>query len=463
MPVLDDIRADSMRRVEALRAAGREPWGTQFPCSAIADVAARLPAQAPQDQSARFGSARICGRVMARRDAGRNLIFLTVQDRSGTMQVCLWNGAMSAAELELLRGTIGLWDIVGFDGTLGFTRSGERTLWATSAAHMSVCLMPSTDRREGLVDQETRSRQRHLDLIANRESFDRAVARSRIIWNIRSMLAARGFLEVETPILQTNPNGATARPFETTVNALEMDVRLRIATEIHLKMLLVGGMERVFELGRIFRNEGVDTTHNPEFTSLELYQAGAGLDDMMAIMEELACSARPEANIQRAWPRHEFMGLIREHANIDPWNESAVRAAAVAAGAPAGVSWAAALDEVFSTYVQSRLTAPCFVMGHPIEMSPLCRARRGDARLAERFEAYADGMELANAYAELNDPVEQRRRLEAQGVIDEEFIAALEYGMPAAGGLGIGIDRLVMFLTGTRSIREVILFPLMRN
>lgn len=451
----EDFRNDAMKKIEASRVFS----APSFPhdpddISQISNVLNLFPPRPERenvDITKLYGHAVIAGRIVLRRDAGKKLVFLTVQDRTGQMQVALNAKLIHAELLDHLRANISAWDVMAFSGDLSFSNSGEPTLWAYTAHWSCKSLRAAPDKVEGVTDKETRYRQRYLDLICDKDVMARFVQRAKIIADIRKLLNGRDYIEVDTPILQTVPNGASARPFQTHLNALDLDMRLRIATEIALKKLIVGGMERVFEIGRIFRNEGIDKSHNPEFTSIELYQAYASLDDMREIMEQLVGGV----TVYYA----EFMDLIREHTGCDPWDTNSLRQKLVL---PKTVSDAEVLDRAFSAFVEPKLTQPTFVYHQPIELSPLCKAWPGDPRLAERFEFYMNGMEIANAYQELNDPIEQRRRLAEQFIVDEDFVAALEYGMPACAGMGIGIDRLVMAATNATSIRDVILFPLMR-
>jgi len=472
----EDFLAEALRKAEAVRCFDAKTFESSTPFLSIISALEEFPAPPFKDPLKKFGHVRIAGRVTLRRDAGKKLIFLTVQDRSAQMQVAI--NAAVLPDMDLLRKNISVFDVMGFEGDLSVSNSGEPTLWVTAApVFFAKSLLPAPDKVEGVSDKEMKYRHRYLDLICNRESMNRFVMRSQIIAMIRSALNSRRFIEVETPVLQTVPNGATARPFQTKLNALDLNMTLRIATEIALKKLLVGGLERVYEIGRIFRNEGIDKTHNPEFTSIELYQAYASLDDMRNLTQEIvniaqmgSFSGKQEKDRNPLqFQSREFMDLIKEYVEIDPWNRAEAQAALkekrrIEERAPVDLNaetHEAILDELFSEFVQDKLQAPCFVFRQPIGLSPLC-APSADPRLAERFELYMNGMEIANAYQELNDPVEQRKRLEAQGIVDEEFIEALEYGMPSAGGLGIGIDRLVMAVTGAESIRDVILFPMMR-
>jgi len=544
-------------------------WGAKFPPAnsskqlmAIEDIRKKFDALDPSqntDPTTATEEVYLAARVTLRRDQSKKLIFLTAQDQAGTIQVGLWNAVLNEDQLALLRDTLDLWDIVGVCGKLAFTQKGEPTVWATNIRILSKCIAPPPDKHHGLHDKEIRYRQRYLDLIATPESRKTFIMRAKAVAGLRRFLDDQGFLEMETPTLQTIPGGAAARPFETRLNALDMKMYLRIATEIPLKKLLVGGLEKVYELGRIFRNEGIDARHNPEFTTVELYQAYGDLRDMMALTENsvshlaqtltgsttVAWRGKP-IKFQAPWPRLEYCKLLKQHAGVShedvPGLDAKLREIKVN---PEGLSLVDKIDGVFSHFCEPHLQDACFVINQPLEMSPLCRAHPNDASLADRFEAFAAGMEIANSYTELNDPLEQRARLLAQlrvswlkflsefvedvktthsslcdratillgriqtteswhsdkdpeaaaviadirslikqkGIpekraafhleqidklydpsmaVDEDFVTALEHGMPPAGGLGIGVDRVVMLLAGVDSIRDVILFPLMR-
>ncbi len=473
MSSFDELRTEALKKAELANGFSGNPCIIETRLISIERALKLFPPRPDRehvDPTQKFGQIAIAGRIMLRRDAGKKLMFLTVQDRSGQMQVAINASMVHPERMEFLRKTINSWDLMSFDGELSFSNAGEPTLWVSIAEFMGKSLRAAPDKVEGVSDKEILYRRRYLDLICNRESMQRFVERSKIIHTIRNYMHDAGFLEVDTPILETVTNGASARPFQTHLNALSIDMRLRIATEISLKKLIIGGMERVFEIGRIFRNEGIDRSHNPEFTSIEMYQAYGNLDRMIRLMEVIMirCGLGDEKTEQ--FCRREYMDLIREHTGCDPWDSKALRRklASYISGndlrlrLESSMNDVEVLDAVFSYFVESKLQAPTFVMHQPLEQSPLCRAWPEDPRLADRFEFYCNGMEIANAYQELNDPVEQRKRLEAQGVVDEEFIEALEHGMPACAGMGIGIDRLVMLLTKAESIRDVILFPLMR-
>ena len=378
-----------------------------------------------------------------------------------------------------------LGDVLGVDGVAFSTRRGELTLRVERYELLAKSLRPPPDKHHGLRDVETRFRRRELDLIANEEARELFILRAKVIAQVRSFLDAEGFIEVETPVLQPLYGGALARPFTTHHNALDRTFYLRIATELYLKRLIVGGLERVYELGKDFRNEGVDTTHNPEFTMLEWYEAYADYTTVAERCERLVARVASsvgyegEIDFRPPWGREKLIDAIRDRTGIDVMalrDRDALAAEMRARGLDAADedSWPQLVDELVSKHVEPTLTQPTFLLDYPVELSPFAKRHRSEEGLVERFEAFAAGMELANAFTELNDPDEQRRRFEQQRAMaragdaeaqpyDEAFLEALEQGMPPTGGIGIGIDRLVMVLSGKRSIREVVLFPAMRE
>ncbi|MEO9023912.1 MAG: lysine--tRNA ligase, partial [Solirubrobacteraceae bacterium] len=391
---------------------------------------------------------------------------------------------LGAEHMERLL-SLDLGDLIGVDGTAFSSRRGEFTLRVDAFTLLAKSLRAPPEKHHGLTDVETRFRQRELDLMANEDARSLFITRARVISTIRRFLDDEGFLEVETPVLQPLYGGAMARPFTTHHNTLDRDLYLRIATELYLKRLIVGGLERVYELGKNFRNEGVDTTHNPEFTMLELYEAYADYEDIAERTEQLvwavaqAVGYQGEIDLKPPWRRETLAGAIRDRTGIDILT---LRDREALAGAMVERSlivlpedtWAQLVDELVTKHVEPTLREPTFLLDYPVEISPLAKDHRSQPGLVERFEAYIDGMEIANAFTELNDPDEQRRRFEGQRRLaaagdeeaqpyDESFIQALEHGMPPTGGIGIGIDRLVMVMTGTRSIREVVLFPALRT
>ena len=418
-----------------------------------------------------------------------NLIFLTVRDRTGELQYALSKKVVSdgwpVAKL------LDLGDIVGATGQLGKTKTGELTLWVREFKLLSKALRPPPEKRLGLTDVEARYRRRYVDLYSNPQSRDVFIQRARIVDHFRQVLRERGFVEVETPVLQPIYGGAAARPFLTHHNTLDMDLYLRISPELYLKRCLVGGLERVYEMSRCFRNEGISPRHNPEFTMLELYQAYGDYHDMMEICEEfIAGAARDvigsekirfgerEIDYSTPWPRQKYADLFKEHVGIEITDLAAIRARArelAAAGEikvdEAKLDAAVVVSELFEHYVEHKLINPTFVLDYPAPLCPLTKRDPADPNYALRFELIINGMEIGNAYSELNDPAVQYETFsqqlrgeegETMAVMDEGYVEALECGLPPAGGLGIGIDRVVMLLTGSESIRDVILFPLQR-
>jgi lysyl-tRNA synthetase, class II len=478
----EDVFAVRRRKLDALRDAGVEPFPHEFegvePIAAVREQHGDL--QPGQETDIRH---RVAGRIAARRGQG-GMAFLDLVDRSGRIQLQARRDDLGPDGMERLL-ELDLGDIIGVDGVAFATRRGELTLRIERFEVLAKSLRPLPEKRHGLRDVETRFRHRELDLIANEEVRELFVTRARVIAAIRRFLDAEGFVEVETPVLQPLYGGALARPFTTHHNALDRTLYLRIATELYLKRLIVGGLERVYELGKDFRNEGVDTTHNPEFTMLEWYEAYADYRAIAERCERLVAYVASEVgydgplNFAPPWRRETLAGLIRDRTGIDilaTHDRDALAAEMRSRGlaVPEGETWPQLVDELLSKHVQPSLIEPTFVLDYPVELSPFAKRHRAVDGLVERFEAYAEGLEIANAFSELNDPDEQRRRFEQQRAMaragdeeaqpyDEAYIQALEYGMPPTGGIGIGIDRLVMLLTGRRSIREVVLFPAMRD
>ena len=422
------------------------------------------------------------GRIVLLRDIGK-LIFITLRDSSGTIQLGL-SKKLLAEQWDMLK-LIELGDLIGAKGQLGRTRTGEITVWGEDVTMLSKSIQQPPEKFHGLADIDVRYRQRYVDLWANPEVMTGFRKRSDMVATIRRFLQDRGFLEVETPMMQSIAGGAAAKPFVTHHNSLDMDLFLRIAPELFLKRLLVGGMEKVFEINRNFRNEGLSTRHNPEFTMMELYQAYADYNDMMDITEEMVstliekhCESTElefgdmKINFARPWRRAKYADLLKEHAGCDIDDLAAVRSKADELGINnANMDDAVVINEVFEATVEDDLIDPTFVIDYPAVLCPLTKQSKENPEYAERFELFVGKMELANAYTELNDPAIQeenfRKQLKGQdetmATMDEDFIVALEYGMPPAGGLGVGIDRLVMLLTGATSIRDVILFPLLKS
>ena len=460
-------------------------------CKEVFFEAQKLESLPPVEDKSSLPKYKVAGRIMTLRLMGK-AAFFNIQDRSSKLQVYIKQDEIGAEAFEAFK-TLDLGDIVECYGYPFVTKTKEPSLHASSYRLLVKCLRPLPEKFHGLSDVETRYRQRYLDLIVNEESKTTFRLRSKIISEIRRFFDERDYLEVETPILNTLASGAAARPFSTHHNALDLDLFLRIALELPLKKLVVGGLERVYELSRVFRNEGISTEHNPEFTMLEFYQAYATYEDLMTLTEELVgtiCDKvfnkrelpfrEKEINYSSPWKRvtmvesiHEIGGLPRD---IDLNTEAGARMAAQKLGVvnvDANTSYGKILYEIFDQKVQEKIVDPVFVTQHPTEVSPLARPNLADPRFTDRFELFVAGLEVANAFSELNDSKDQRERFEAQLVLkekgdeeamalDEDFIAALEYGLPPTAGQGIGIDRLVMILTGSASIRDVILFPTMR-
>ncbi|HEY2655387.1 MAG TPA: lysine--tRNA ligase [Solirubrobacteraceae bacterium] len=477
-----DVFAARREKLNALRADGVDPFPHEFGgVEAIASVRAAHEGLQPGDET-EIGH-RVAGRLAARRGQGR-MAFLDLVDRSGRIQLQARVDELGADGMAALL-DLDLGDLIGVDGNALRSKRGELTLRVTAYTVLAKSLRPPPDKHHGLSDVETRFRHRELDLIASEEARELFITRSRTIAAIRRYLDEHGFIEVETPILQPLYGGASARPFTTHHNALGRELYLRIATELYLKRLIVGGLERVYEIGKNFRNEGVDTRHNPEFTVIEYYEAYADYLDVARRFEALISFVADAIGYQgpidwhAPWRRETLAGAIRSRTGIDIsqlTDRESLSAAMSERGlsVPEADSWPQLVDELVSKHVEPTLKEPTLLLDFPVELSPLAKRHRSEPGLVERFEAFVDGMEIANAFSELNDPDDQRRRFEEQRALavrgdeeaqpyDEVFIQALEYGMPPTGGIGIGIDRLVMALTGKHSIREVVLFPAMRD
>jgi len=481
----EEIVSLRTEKLERLRSRGVDPYPARFHPTHTA--AAALSLLEGRDEHGE--PVTLAGRITAVRKMGK-ATFVDLRDGSGTIQAYLKEDALGEA-YETLR-DLDIGDFLGVSGPLFRTKTGEPTLQVRDLTVLAKALRPPPEKWHGLQDIEVRYRQRYLDLAANAEVRETFIARSRIISAIRSFMDGRGFLEVETPVLQAAAGGAAARPFTTYHNALDRQLYLRIALELYLKRLVIGGYDRVYEIGRIFRNEGVSAKYNPEFTMLESYQAYADYSDTMDMVEEMVATVAKEVlgdtqvangesqiDLSPPWTRLTLREAIKEHSGVDfeshPDVES-MQEAVVSAGVPIEEGWGRGklIDELLSVKVEPQLVQPTFLTDYPIELSPLAKAKPDNPRLVERFELFMAGREVANAYSELNDPLEQRRRMAEQArlraagdeeveLADEDFLVALEHGMPPCGGLGIGIDRLVMGLTGQQSIREVILFPHLRE
>ena len=483
---LSEQRKVRREKLAALQAAGQDPFQqTHFDCTA---TSAQIKAHFDEMEGQ---SVRVAGRLMSKRGMGK-VSFCDLQDRDGRIQLYARQDEMDEAVYKQFK-KYDIGDIVGVDGEVFRTQRGEMSLRAKSITLLSKSLLPLPEKFHGLQDRELRYRQRYVDLIVNPDVKRNFVIRSQFIKHVRDFLDGRGYMEVETPVLNTISGGATARPFITHHNTLDIDMYMRIATELPLKRLIVGGLDRVYEIGRIFRNEGMDPKHNPEFTTVELYQAYADFNDMMDLFEELLSSAAQkilgtyqvewqgeQIDLTPGWPRMTMAEAVRQHVGIDFMSidsDEAAWAAARAAGVelPEGkdATWGNALYECFDQKVEEKLVQPTFITMHPVDVSPLAKRSPKDPRLTERFELFICRSEMGNAFSELNDPIDQRQRFQKEvearakgdseaGMMDEDYITALEYGLPPTGGLGIGIDRCVMLLTNSDTIREVILFPTMK-
>jgi lysyl-tRNA synthetase class 2 len=480
-----DLLAERRAKLERLRTEGIEPYPHGFPDrTEIAAVRESHEGIEPgEETSDRY---RVAGRLTARRGHGKSA-FLDLKDGTGQIQVQARVDELEDAYEGLLALDVG--DIVGIEGTVFASKRGELTIRADAWELLSKSLRPPPEKFHGLEDVETRYRRRELDLMANEEARELFLTRTRTISAVRGWLESRGFVEVETPVLQPLYGGALARPFTTHHNALDRDLYLRIATELYLKRLVVGGIDKVYELGKDFRNEGISHKHNPEFTMLEWYEAYADYNDVAEELEGLVSSVAEEVlgttKIERdgetidlapPWRRETLRDAIRERTGIDVMEHPSREQLAEAMGTKADPEegWGKLVDGLLSKEVEPTLIQPTFIVDYPVELSPFAKRHRSDEGLVERWEAFVGGIEISNAFTELNDPDEQRRRFEEQSKeqargdqetqpYDEVFIESLEQGMPPTGGVGLGIDRLVMILTGAKSLREVLLFPAMRT
>jgi lysyl-tRNA synthetase class 2 len=486
---LDRIAQQRRQKLDHLRASGINPYPYGYHRSHTTEQAIALLKQQEEKQTEAV-VVSLAGRIMAHRPMGK-ISFLDLRDGSGKIQLCFYKDRLSEKTLELFQ-DLDIGDIIGVSGKLFRTKTGEPTLEVENFTLLAKSLQPLPEKWHGLADVDKRYRQRYLDLIANAPAREIFQVRSQVIAAIRQFLNQRGFIEVETPVLQPSAGGALANPFITHHNALDQDFYLRIALELHLKRLLVGGFDKVYEIGRIFRNEGVSTQHHPEFTMLESYEAYADYQDVMTMLEEMVYQVSQQVlgttevkfgedtiNLKPPWKRITLRDAVKEYGGIDfvryPTADGLrERMRSLDIEVDPQKNWAKLVDELLKTFVRPKLIQPTIILDYPVSMSPLAKTKPGEERIAERFQAVAGGLEIANAYTELNDPLEQRERFEEQlkerqgedeerWTIDEDYLLALEYGMPPAGGLGVGIDRLVMVLTGQQSIREVILFPQLRE
>ncbi len=471
--------------LDFLREKGVEPYKYSYERSGtIAEMLLKYKDATDQESGTRE---KICGRVMSMRGHGKTAFF-HVMDASGKMQVYARKDVLGDADYEIFRKT-DIGDIVGVEGTVFRTHTGEITVKAAKVEMLTKSLLPLPEKWHGLKDKETRYRKRYVDLIANEDVRKAFETRVLMIKEIRAYLDSLGFMEVETPMMHTIPGGAKARPFLTHHNALDMDLYMRIAPELYLKRLLVGGFERVYEINRNFRNEGISIKHNPEFTMLELYVAYGDHITVMKIMEDIVVRLADKIlgkreimyqgekiDLSPPWKRMTMAEAVREHAGLDPLSAPETEMAAMLESRKVetrkGATRGELMAALFEEFAEAKLIQPVFITEFPVEVSPLSKAKRGDPRFTERFEPYIFGREIGNGFSELNDAEDQEARFrkqiemdttgETSRVIDTDFIEALKYGMPPAGGLGIGIDRLVMFFTDSASIRDVILFPLLR-
>jgi lysyl-tRNA synthetase class 2 len=489
MDELSDLLLLRRKKVNALWEAGINPYPNDFaPLHTSADVFAAYGHIEDIEENA--GNYSLAGRIIARRSFGK-AAFVQLQDRKGRIQLYVKKDAVGDNVFVSFQ-TFDIGDIVGVAGYPFRTKTGELSLHITSIRLLTKSLLPLPEKYHGLTDVETRYRQRYVDLIVNPEVRDVFIMRSRIIALVREFMTSRDFLEVETPMMQPIPGGATARPFKTYHNTLEMELFLRIAPELYLKRLIVGGLERVFEINRNFRNEGISVRHNPEFTMMEFYQAYATYEDLMDFTEELICHVAQtlfgtldivyqgeKISFQRPWRRLSVSEAILEYGDIDARSLADrdlayAYAKKIGLDLPDDIGYGKLIIEIFEEVAEARLVQPTFITAYPTEVSPLSRKNDHDPEIVDRFEFYCAGREIANAFSELNDPRDQKERFLAQVAakaggdeeahyMDEDYIRALEYGMPPTAGEGIGIDRLVMLLTDSPSIRDVILFPQLRK
>jgi len=485
---LESERTRRLGRIRQLRESGTNPYPYRFDRThELGKIRADLGALEAGTET--DVEVTVAGRVMLKRDQGK-LIFITLRDRTGEIQLFVSKAVVGDDGFDDIN-ELDLGDWIGASGLVMTTRKGELSIKTSSVMLLAKSVRPMPDKWHGLTDIDTRYRQRYADLIINEEARRTFEIRHATIASFRRTLQGNGFIEVETPVLHVEAGGAHARPFVTHHNALDMTLFLRIALELHLKRLIVGGMERVYEIGRVFRNEGISTRHNPEFTMMESYQAFGDYHDTMDLTEQLITNAARDAlgttvvnidsqevDLAQPWPRVRMIDLASEAAGT-PLHPSQpvedVRKVASSLGVNVEKHWGSGkiIEEIFADLVEKTLQRPTFVTGHPVEISPLARVDQNDPHLTERFELFVGTRELANGYSELNDPIEQRERFEAEqrakeagdlgaGTVDEDYLRALEFGMPPTAGLGIGIDRLVMLLSGSGSIKDVILFPTLR-
>ena len=483
MEDLNELMQVRHEKLDELRSKGIDPFGQKFERAQYADAILNNFEQFEDKQVS------LAGRVMSKREHGK-ASFAHIQDISGRIQFYIRQDDVGE-DMYSIFNILDIGDLVGVEGSVFKTRRGEVTIKVSNLKMLSKSLQPLPEKWHGLKDVDLRYRKRYIDLIVNPDVRQVFVKRSKIIKAMRQFLDTKGFLEVETPTMHTIAGGAAARPFVTHHNALDIDLYMRIALELHLKRLLVGGMEQVYEIGRVFRNEGISTKHNPEFTMLELYQAYADYNDMMDLTEDLVFQAanevlgttkieyeNQEIDLSPPWPRIPMLESIKQHTGVD-FTEIEDERSAVQAARKLGLevddrtTRGSVINEIFEEFVEPKLIQPTFIIDYPIEISPLAKRKTEDPRYTYRFELFIYAREMANAFSELNDPIDQKQRFKTQVEqrasgddeahrMDEDYINALEYGMPPAGGLGIGIDRLIMLLTNSASIRDVLLFPQMK-
>ncbi|RAZ65808.1 lysine--tRNA ligase [Planococcus maitriensis] len=487
---LNDQLVVRRQKMQNFREHGLDPFGKRFERTHLSqEIVDQYDQFSKEELEEKSAEVIIAGRIMTKRGKGK-AGFAHLQDLKGQIQIYVRKDAIGEDSYEFFK-TADLGDIIGVRGTVFKTNVGELSIKAQEVEYLTKSLRPLPEKFHGLKDVEQRYRQRYLDLITSEESKETFILRSRIIQAMRRYLDNQGFLEVETPMLHSIAGGATARPFITHHNALDMQLYIRIAIELHLKRLIVGGLEKVYEIGRVFRNEGISTRHNPEFTMLELYEAYADYNDIMSLTENLIAHTAQEVlgtttvrygeediNLAPGWKRLHMADAVKDYTGVDFWQHMSKEEAQALANEHGieikpTMEVGHILNEFFEQKVEEQLVQPTFIYGHPVEISPLAKKNPEDERFTDRFELFIVRREHANAFTELNDPIDQRERFEAQLIekeegndeaheMDDDFIEALEYGLPPTGGLGIGIDRLVMLLTNSASIRDVLLFPQMR-
>lgn len=488
---LNDQLIVRREKMEAIREGGLDPFGSRFERTHLSsDIHEAYDQYSKEELEEMEIEVTIAGRIMTKRGKGK-AGFAHLQDMNGQIQIYVRRDEIGEEAYDLYK-TVDIGDIIGIKGRIFKTNVGELSVRANEFTFLTKALRPLPEKFHGLKDVEQRYRQRYLDLISTEGSKERFVLRSRIIQEMRRYLDAQGFLEVETPMLHSVAGGANAKPFITHHNALDLDLYIRIALELHLKRLVVGGFEKVYEIGRVFRNEGISTRHNPEFTMIELYQAYADYNDIMELTENMVAHIAQEVlgtttiqygedtiELAPRWKRLHMVDAVKEYTGVDFWPEMTKEEAHALAKehnveVEKMMDVGHVLNEFFEQKVEEQLVQPTFIYGHPVEISPLAKKNAEDPRFTDRFELFIVRREHANAFTELNDPIDQRQRFEAQLAekemgndeahdMDEDYIEALEYGLPPTGGLGIGIDRLVMLLTDAQSIRDILLFPQMRS